>query len=56
LTALIFPLWLALILALGLSVAVYAFLILRLHCFAGSQLLDLPMGRTLYGISKKLDR
>lgn len=56
LATLLLPLWVSLILSLMLSVAVYAYLILRCHCFADSQLLDLPMGGKLLRLSKKLER
>jgi len=55
--ALVSPLsrWLGLLLSLILSVAVYAFLILRLHCFSDSQLRELPMGGRLLRLSKRLE-
>ena len=56
LSTLILPRWFALLLSLALSVAVYTYLILRYHCFADNQLLDLPMGGKLLRLSKKLER
>jgi stage V sporulation protein B len=49
------PMWLGLLVSLSLSVAVYGLLILRLHCFADSQLLELPAGARLLRLSKKLE-
>ena len=39
-----------------LSAAVYGLLILRLHCFADRQLLELPLGQALLSLSKRLEK
>lgn len=51
----IFPMWMGLVAALLVSVLAYAYLILRLHCFSDSQLMDLPLGSRLLRISKSLE-
>ncbi|MEG1918499.1 MAG: polysaccharide biosynthesis protein, partial [Oscillospiraceae bacterium] len=43
----------ALPLVVLLSIAVYGLLILKLHCFADSQLVELPLGRKLLALSKR---
>ena len=55
LAALVLPAWLGLVFSVILSVAVYGYLLLRLHCFADRQLLDLPMGSRLLALSKRLE-
>ncbi|QNL43576.1 polysaccharide biosynthesis protein [Oscillibacter hominis] len=50
------PRVLTLIAAIVLSVAAYGYLLLRLHCFADRQLLELPMGGKLLRLSKRLER
>ena len=56
LVLLLFPMWAALAVSLLASAAVYAELILRLHCFSDRQLLDLPMGSKLVRLTHRLER
>lgn len=50
------PHWVGLLISLALSVLVYGYLILRLHCFSDIQLSELPLGRHLLQIAKRLER
>ncbi|MCI2055977.1 MAG: polysaccharide biosynthesis protein [Oscillibacter sp.] len=56
LVTLLLPAVVGLAVSLLLSVAAYGYLILRLHCFADSQLRELPMGDKLLRLAKKLER
>ena len=55
LVTLILPMWVGLLVSLLFSVLAYGYLILRLHCFSDSQLLDLPLGNRLLRLSKALE-
>ena len=55
LCSLLLPDWVSLFLSVALSVVVYGYFLLKLHCFADRQLLDLPMGSRLLKLSKKLE-
>ena len=56
LAAAMLPHWVSLFLSLLLSVAVYGYLILRLHCFSDTQLRELPAGGRLLRLAKRLER
>jgi len=56
LATLALPSAVGLLISLAASVAVYGYLILRLHCFADRQLLELPMGGKLLRLAKRLER
>jgi len=51
----VLPMWFSLLVSVALSVLVYGYAILRLHCFSDRQLADLPMGGRLLRLSKKLE-
>jgi stage V sporulation protein B len=56
LTTLLAPRFVGLLVSLLLSVAVYGYLLLRLHCFADTQLAELPLGGRLVRLAKRLER
>lgn len=46
----------SLLLSVALGIVLYAWMILRLHCFSDRQLLELPFGKKLLTLSCRLDR
>jgi Membrane protein involved in the export of O-antigen and teichoic acid len=54
LVVLLLPRWLGVVVSVLASIAAYGCLILRLHCFADSQLLELPMGGRLLRLSRRI--